>query len=290
MAGASASRSPIGRGSVALAATTVAATALPLLYYVLLERLDAAWRLADTVTRHHVWALSSALLPLLPLLLAAALAYRRRPRNFLGVAARLWPFAALVVWALSMARLGATPLHAWTGITIPLAVLAVEGVRSLSLGRLCNRWLAVIVVVALTVPGTIWMMSQTNAFIAPGRHSQNLINRSELPAFRYLASNPRPGGVLSSYTLGDAVPGETGRRSYLGDYRWSGPAYETNQTLIWEVLHGWIRGRAARAFVLGTGMRFLLADCTSHAPLQRTLAPIVASAHGFGCATVYDLS
>ncbi len=40
---------------------------------------------------------------------------------------RVWPAAALAIYILSASGLSATPLHAFDGITIPLAVLAVRG-------------------------------------------------------------------------------------------------------------------------------------------------------------------
>jgi hypothetical protein len=286
-------RSMLGRSTkrpLRLPAVTLAAAALPLLYYALLQRADPAWRFAASVTPHRQWPLPDVLLPLAPMLVAALPAYRRAPNSFLGVATRLWPLAALAVWALSMAGLGAGALHAVTGITIPLAVLAVEGVEGLGFRRLVGyRWIGALAVLALTVPATIGMMEPTSGFVTPARHSQNLITPREEQAFKYLASDPQPGGVLSSYALGDAVPGETGRRTYAADARWSGPGYRLHETMTWEVLHGWIRGRRARAFVLSTGARFVLADCGARANLKRTLAPTVVTVHRFGCVRLYEI-
>ncbi len=278
------------RSGIVLPIGTVGATALPLLYYALLARTDPAWRLAGAVTQHHSWPLAEILLPLAPLLAAAALAYRRRPAGFLGLATRAWPLAALAVYAVSETRLGATPLHAWDGITIPLGVLAVEGVQSLGFVRVPgHRLLAVLAVLALTVPGSLSMMSGAGAYIGPATHNQNLITASELRALRYLVRDPQPGGVLSSYYLGDAVPGETGRRTYSGDYRWSEPGYPAREDAAWRLLHGQLSGRAARAFVDATGVRFVLTDCSSRVDLARALAPIVGSTHRFGCAAVYEI-
>lgn len=133
-------------------------------------------------------------------------------------------------------------------------------------------------------------MSTAPAYIEPSTHNQNLISISERQAFRYLARDPQPGGVLSSYRLGDAVPGETGRRTYGGDFRWSGPHFATKEATAWRLLHGQLPAGGARAFVLGTGVRFVLADCSSHAGLARILTPIVLTVHRLGCATVYEIS
>ena len=42
---------------------------------------------------------------------------------------RIWPVAAIMIYFLSATALSATPLHAFNGITMPLAVLAVTGVQ-----------------------------------------------------------------------------------------------------------------------------------------------------------------
>jgi hypothetical protein len=273
-----------------LPASTIAAIALPLLYYVLLGRADPAWRFAASATPHQQWPLQDVLLPLAPMLVAAIPAYLRPPTTFLGLATRLWPVGALAVWGLARGGLEAGALHAWTGITIPLAVLAVQGVQALGFKRLPGyRWIGAIAVLALTIPATISMMEPTSGFVTPAKHSQNLITPREQQAFKYLANDPQPGGVLSTYALGDAVPGETGRRTYAADDRWSGAGYRLHETMAWEVLHGWITGPRARAFVLSTGARFVLADCAARANLAQTLAPAVATVHRFGCVRVYEI-
>jgi hypothetical protein len=272
------------------AGITIAATTLPLIYYAILRHSDPAWRIAATATKHHVWSLYGAIWPMAPLVIAAALAYRKRPENFLGAAMRIWPPAALIIWSLSKSGLGATPLHAWIGITIPLAALAVEAVSTLRWRQVPgHQLLGAITVAALTIPAGIHLMGTAPAYIDPSTQNQNLISTSEQQAFSYLARDPQPGGVLSSYTLADAVPGETGRRTYGGDYRWSGPHFAAKEDSVWRLLHGQLPAGPARAFVLSTGARFVLADCSSNARLARILTPVLLSNHRFGCASVYEI-
>ncbi|PZS10135.1 MAG: hypothetical protein DLM64_09220 [Solirubrobacterales bacterium] len=285
-------RSPTHRSGrrLALPAATVCATALPLAYYAILQYSDPAWGRGDVATRHHAWSLGSAVWPLAPLLIAAALAYRRRPAGFLAVATRVWPLATLAVWALSTSGLGATPLHAWLGITIPLGALAVEGIAGLRWSHVPGRRaLAVLAVASVTVPGSIHLMSAAPAYVNSANHGQNLITSSENRAFRYLALAPQAGAVLSSYYLGDAVPGETGRRTYVGDYRWSVAGYSARERTTLRLLDGRLTGGRARAFVLSTAARFVLAGCTSTTGLSQTLQAITRAKHRFGCASVYEI-
>jgi hypothetical protein len=114
----------------ALPLTTIGLTAAPLLYYFLLGRLDLSWDLARDASK-HAFPVSAIAIGIAPLAIVAALGYRGRPHGFLDLATRLWPLATLVIYVLSATGLSATPLHAFDGITVPLAVLAVRGVARL---------------------------------------------------------------------------------------------------------------------------------------------------------------
>jgi hypothetical protein len=46
----------------------------------------------------------------------------------------------------------------------------------------------------------------------------------------------------------------------------------------------------ARRFVIRSKARFILASCAPHVDMQRLLGDLVADAHHFGCATVYELN
>ena len=95
-----------------------------------------------------------------PLAVFAALGYRGRPADFLELSLRMWVPAALVIYVLSATALSATPLHAFNGITIPLAVLAVKGVRATGLARIPRgRLLAGAAVLLGTVPANVYAMA-----------------------------------------------------------------------------------------------------------------------------------
>ena len=96
--------------------------------------------------------------------------------------------------------------------------------------------------------------------------------------------------MLTNYYLGDAVPGFTGRRTYLGDCLWSEPdCWQRGVNAGWLFNSGKATPAAAQSFVLGTRARFVLADCTTNVDMRKLLGPIVRSEHTFGCAAVYEV-
>ncbi len=111
----------------------IAMSVLPLVYYVILQRLDPSWRLGQFEASGSP-SLTTVLVPIGLLGLPALLAYRLRPLTFVQAATRVWPFAALAVFFASRAGLGSSPTHSLLGITIPLAVLGVQGLASLGRG------------------------------------------------------------------------------------------------------------------------------------------------------------
>src|SRR5450755_109235 len=279
----------IRRAHISLAAATVIGTAAPLIYYVILGRLDLSWQLAREASKHG-FPLWPIVLYLLALLLPAALAYRARARSFLDVATRCWPLVALVLWALSATALSATPLHAFQGITVPLAVLAVQGLQWIRFGRLAHPRLVGSLAIALaTIPGTIWQMNTARQLAAPTADNANFINADEGRALDYLAREPQPGGVLTGGYLGAIVPEKTGRQTLVGDCLWSQPNCLERGSAAESLFNGSLGARATRTLVVQSGARFLLSDCQATADLGKTLGRLIISAHHFGCASVYQL-
>jgi hypothetical protein len=225
-----------------------------------------------------------------PLAAPALLAYRLRPRHLADAVVRVWPFAALTCYLVNLHGLGNSPLHAFLGITVPLAILAAQGLKSMSWPRGVPRAaLAVLAVGAATVPVTIHMLSKTSHFALPGPYQANFMPDDEADALEYVAHQPGPGGVLTDSHLGVAVPAETGRHTYIGDLYWSQPDFHQKEKLVDYLLLRWLRPRQARAFVLSTGARFVIDDCWTDKSLTRLLGPIIQSSHQFGCARVYTI-
>jgi hypothetical protein len=131
-------------------APLLVAIALPLGYYALLGHVDPVWRLADRSLAGGIppW---NALLMLAPLLAPALLAYRIRPRSFTAAALRTWPPAPFAVFVANEHGLGNEPSNALLGISIPLAILATEGICTIPWPANTPRGtLATLAVLALT--------------------------------------------------------------------------------------------------------------------------------------------
>jgi hypothetical protein len=289
-------RRPPTRLSLPLA--TLIVTGAPLLYYEILGRADLSWKLARVASKHS-FSLATILLAVVPLLLPALLAYRKRPRTFLDVVNRVWPAAALVIYLLSASALSATPLHAFDGITVPLSVLAIEGVQSVSWRRLPGRRLiatppvpgliVAAVVLAATIPATVSELAAARSEVAPAPGNPNFITHDERAALRFLANDPQPGGVFTRFYLGTVVPAETGRHTYVGDCLWSEPDCSKRAQIAEIAFDGTLPGASVRWFVQQLGARFVLADCDSRPDMAEVLAPLTVSVHRFGCAAVYTL-
>ncbi len=268
---------------------TLAVTAVPLLYYFVLGKTDPSWELARDASK-HAFSIVSIGIGLVPLLIPAAFAYRGRAPTFLSAVTRVWPLAALLIWALSATQVSATPLHAFDGIAIPLSVLAIQGVRRLGFERLPKPRLAGALLVALlTIPGTALLMHVVAGLAQPTPGNANFITANERSALHYLARNPRKGAVVTRFYLGTAVPGATGRSTYVGDCLWSEPECLSRAFWVQQLWSGALSPAKAVRFMRSTGARFLLADCQAPPTLSRTLAPLIVSTTRFGCASVYEL-
>lgn len=272
----------------------VIATLLPLIYYVVLARVDPSWRLGQLGSTGIV-PLPQLLWPLAPLAVPALLAYRRRHLTFIQAATRVWPFAAVAVYLAAERGLGSSPPHAFAGITVPLAVLAVEGVQSLRLPpfvprrtitKLLGVMITAVLVLALTVPVAVDKLGVAHHLVRANKE----FTPDEQRALQYLARDPEPGGVLTPIHLGALVPFETGRHTYIGDCYWSLPDCGGRNVDSWLAVHwGRLWEPVARAFVNSTGARFVVKDCKGEDHLWKELQAIIISVHNFGCASVYEL-
>lgn len=274
-----------------LPTVTVAGTGLALLYYLVLGHVDLSWELARGASKHasHVWTI---VLAIAPLAIPALLGYRRRPAGFLALATRVWLPACAVVYILSVSGFSATPLHAFDGSTVPLAVLAVQGLSTTRFARQPRRrrrLFAALAVGLVTVPATVYLLNYAADTVAPSPGNANFITHEEQKALNYLARDPKPGGVLTRFYLGSEVPGQTGRRTFVGDCLWSEPDCNARAEVAQDLFEGALSPDAARSLVEASGARFVLSDCQVTGNLAAELAPITASVRRFGCAAVYEI-
>jgi hypothetical protein len=268
---------------------TVVLTGLPLLYYLILGQLDLSWLLARSASK-HTFSLGAIAIAAAPLAAVAALGYRGRPRTFLELVTRIWPLAALVIYLLSGTTLSATPLHAFNGITVPLAVLAVLGVQRTSWRSVPRGRLVAGLALALgTIPANAYSLAVARTYVQPQSGNPNFITRDERDALAYLSRDPDDGGVLTQFYLGEVVPGRTGRHTLVGDCLWSEPRCMPRSEAADSLFNGSMSRPQARAFVRRTGARFVLASCVPHVNLQRLLGPMILDVRRFGCAAVFEL-
>ncbi|MGH2927589.1 MAG: hypothetical protein ACRDL8_05250, partial [Solirubrobacteraceae bacterium] len=192
----------------------------------------------------------------------------------------------------SATGLSATPLHAFNGITIPLAVLAVKGVRGSRLSSIPRGRLVAWIVIGLgTVPATAYVLATAHTYVDPTPGNANFITHDERAALAYLARDPTPGGVLTQFYMGEAVPGLTARHTFVGDCLWSEPNCIPRSLAADRLFRGSDTPARARSVVRHSGARFLLASCNARdVDLTRTLGPLLVSVRRFGCATVYELA
>jgi hypothetical protein len=264
------------------------AACVPAAYYAVLERTDAAWELAGRVNAAGTqitwsWPWWAVALTLAPLALPAALAYRQPVTSWQELAARVWPVAALAVY---LAPVGTFPYHAFQGMTIPLAVLAVQGVLTV-----WPRPRPAVVVACLTlmvVPGIAHRFEvAVNSVRAAG--DPYFVFEGEQQALDALESDPRPGGVLAPAYAGHMLPYRTGREVYVGALSWT-PDWERRVETTNALFEGTMGPMEAQALARRSGARFAFVDCRPGLrDLRPLLGPLIARTRAFGCATLYDL-
>jgi hypothetical protein len=256
------------------------AAAIPLGYYWLLSHSDPAWRLAshyEVIPRLPALVLLAGLGP--PALIAA-LGVRRPGGVMIEQAILLWIGGCLVTYFVN----DAFAPHALQGLSVPLSVLLVRGWTRLRLPAV----LGVLAVALVTIPGLAY---DARKFVttADGSLVQYYLPGGDQRALAWIADRAPPGGVLAPTPFAAVIPSQTGRAVWVGHGYWSRD-YPRRARRADALFGRRERGRRARAFVASTGATLLIADCRHHAPLARELAPMLASVHRFGCATVYVLA
>jgi hypothetical protein len=262
----------------------VGATLAPIAYYFVLSRLPSSWHTVAHPNGFHHFG-SWLWVALAPVVLAALPGLPGRGLDTQQRLLRLWPVCAAVVY---LALQTSWFFHAFVGLSLPLAILTVNGWRALGLGRralgLGRRGavaLAAVAVLALTVPGSLYYLQRTEE-----ESALHFLAADEGRALRYLATQPGPGGVLARGTLATAVPAYSGRGTWAGHPTWT-PEYPARSAQADALFAGRLSPTRARALVTATGAGFVLADCHAAPSLATQLGAAVSAPRRFGCAAVY---
>ncbi len=271
----------------------LAGIALPLLYYLILPKIDAGWATSSRGTGPH-----RAGIPLLgwlttfgPAALASVPGWRTRATSDRQRLLRLWLIAVLITFV----AVPTGKFQAFAGASVPLALLAVQGWRRVleerRLGGRNPRVLrflvtaGVVVLVFGAAPATTWLLIKYRL----GSRAVAQLDRPEADALDYLARQPR-GGVLSTAKVGIWVPALTDDSTYVGHSVWS-PQW-SRRTKYVNRLFDYPGKRplsptAALALIEQSGARYVLEPCGARAKLWPLLKPHGYGRRVFGCATVY---
>ncbi len=254
------------------------ATTVPLLYYMSLRELSPEW------------ARVSGALPLprfppgmfvafAPLAVAAIPGFPGRNLRTGDRLLRLWPIAGLATYALPIGYI----YHSFLGLSIPLAVLAVQGWSRLGLSRAAGGVAVAAIVVAGLIPEAQHYQESLHA------RSQLYLTADEASALKFLDGNAQPGGVFAPSYLGQAVPAYTGRNTWIGHPTLT-PDYYVRQPEVDSFFAGKRTPEEGRTLVLGSGATFVLAGCAGSGAAERGLQGLIVSTRRFGCVSVFQVA
>jgi len=272
----------------------LAAIALPLLYYLILPKIDAGWATSSRGPGPH-----QAGIPLLgwlttfgPAALASVPGWRTRATSDRQRLLRLWPMAVLITFV----AVPTGKFQAFAGVSVPLALLAVQGWRRVLEKRRVGgrnprvpRFLVtagVVVLVFAAAPATTWQLIKYRL----GSRAVAQLDRPDADALDYLARQPR-GGVLSTVKVGIWVPALTDDSTYVGHSVWS-PQWARRGKYVNRLFDypgkRPLSPTAALALIEQPGALYVLEPCGAREKLWPLLEPRGYSRHVFGCSTVYS--
>ena len=270
----------------------VVATVLPLAYGVALTHFDPVWRAFQAKTIGEGvgpwWALVASFAPLV---VVAALGVTR-PRDDRTWMLLLWVVACVCVFFL----IPEFPPHALTGVTLPLAILAVSGWERLcAVLRLRRASAALVAVLALAVfsaPGAIYEFNLTNGYASAGpagtvARQLVILSPDRSAALTYLARLRTPGAVMAPWYLSMSIPGHTGRQVFAGHQQWQPAANVGLANSFYSSSPHDPTGRFRRAILERAQTRFVIVDASSPASLIRAIEPVTMPIAHFGGLTIY---
>jgi hypothetical protein len=264
-------------------------TLLPLIYGTVLARADPSWREFQAKTMGTGTAPWWALLASLGPLAAVSLLGLRRPREDREWMLVLWVGACAAVYFV----IPEFPPHALSGVTLPLAVLAVRGWERLRLPARVAIPAALAAILVFTVPAAVYhVQTSLETFTDPRQGNARellALGPDQAAALSYLSHAPA-GGVLAPGALSMSVPGLTGHPAYAGHFMWQPPANGSIASVFFDPALNDPSGKLRLSILRRTRVTYLIADCGSPATLGAAIAPLARALKRFGCVTVYATS
>jgi hypothetical protein len=265
---------------------------VPAAYYFLLGLTDASWELSQEnystgLDATMSWRLALALAPLA---IPALLGYRGRAEGLQERVLRLWAPLGVVLYLFPE-----TPVrfHAFNGLSIPLAILAVRGAApylarwARRIGQEHAAAAAIAGCAFLVLPGTVDRIRSARGAVYLNQQPYNL-EAGERDALEAMERAPGGGGVMTPVDLAALVPYRAGRETWVGTPSWS-PDFGARATAVANLFAGRLSPPQARRLVRASRVRFVLLNCRAAVDLGPALDPI-ARARRYGCVTLYDLS
>jgi hypothetical protein len=271
----------------------VAGIALPLLYYLILPKIDAGWATSGRAPDQPGIPLLGWLTTFGPVVLASIPGWQTRATSDRQRLLRLWPIAVLITFV----AVPTGKYQAFAGVSVPLALLAVQGWRRVLEDRRRlgghNPWVlrflitaGVVVLVFGAAPSTMWLLTKRRLSVRAVAE----LDRPDADALDYLARQPR-GGVLSTPEVGIWVPALTDNSTYVGHLVWS-PQWARRRNYVSRLFDypgkRPLSQTAALALIGQPGARYVLEPCGAPENLWPLLKPRGYSRHVFSCATVYS--
>ncbi len=192
----------------------------------------------------------------------------------------LWPLASLIVYRFDPDF----PPHAFLGLTLPLAALAVRGWPRHRVGLVVGM----IGTLVFTIPGLAYFAKALPSAVAANR-SLFFLPSDDHAAMQFLARAQPPGPVLAPMPLALTVPAFSDRAVWVGHQVWT-PDHAARMAQAAAFYAGAMSRPAAEAFVQRTRVRWVLADCASSVRVIAQLSSATARVHRFGCVTLIQVS
>jgi hypothetical protein len=159
---------------------------------------------------------------LTPLLIMTIPGWRMKPDSPLDLAVRVWPLVASGQFVFILASgVGNSASHSLRGITIPLAIVAVQGfLRTRGRARMVLSVLAGSVALAAGF-STFKLVDYGLATVSSRPDKGYFLDSSQRKVIAYLNSGAPAGGVLAPDTFSAVIAAHTDRRVWSGHFTWT---------------------------------------------------------------------